>query len=138
MKSRPRAILILGAACGLLVGIMEGVGLLVFQELGWLNFSMALYGVSVEILWISPAFNLLLFGLLGAGFATLAWWGRQWPVSQWAFFLMTFLGFYDWVALSGRIRSRLLLLPHRPVGTVPLPAFHLLPLHDPAHMSFPD
>ncbi len=105
MRPSPRAILILAAAWGLLVGFVEGVALLVLEKLGWLNFTMALFGATVEILWVSPVFSFLLFGLLGAVLALLARWRPQWPVIQGAVFLLAFLGFYDWVALSGRIRA---------------------------------
>jgi arylsulfatase A-like enzyme len=104
MRPSPRAILILAAAWGLLVGFVEGAALLLFGRLGWLNFTMALFGASVEILWVSPVFSLLLFGLMGAVFALLVRWKPEWTVIQGAVFLLAFFGFYDWVALSGRIR----------------------------------
>ena len=104
MKSRPGAVVILGSAWGLLVGFLEGAALLVLEKLGWLNFTMALFGATVEILWVSPVFNFLLFGLLGLALALLVHWKPQWLVIQGAVFLLAFLGFYDWAALSGRIR----------------------------------
>jgi hypothetical protein len=60
-----RDTLLLAAWFGLASGLVEGGGLLLFQKLGWLPWSMAVIAVSVEIIWISAVFILLLFSAAG-------------------------------------------------------------------------
>jgi arylsulfatase A-like enzyme len=90
---------------GLVAGLVEGAGLLSFQKLGWLNWMVAQVGVWHEILWISPAFDLLLFvviGLLLAPILRLTPENWRLPASVFTF---SFLMFLDWVLLTGRIRQ---------------------------------
>ena len=56
----PAKVLLIATWFGLATGLLEGTCLLAFQELGWLNWDMALKGVSLEIIWIAALFDLLL------------------------------------------------------------------------------
>jgi arylsulfatase A-like enzyme len=95
---------------GLVTGLLEGTGFLAFQKLDWLNWDMALMTIAHEIVWISALFDLLLFGVLGLALATLARLCPKLPVTRQAVFLFAFLSFLDWLSLTGRIRTRPVLL----------------------------
>src|SRR5262249_32634921 len=105
-STRPRHravdILCIAAWFGLVTGLLEGLGFLVFQQLRWLAWNMALMPVSLEIIWISPLFDLLLFSVLGivlvVGCRCLPWL----PLLRLSVFLFAFLGFFNWWALTGR------------------------------------
>jgi arylsulfatase A-like enzyme len=92
----------LGVWFGVVTGLVEGIGLLASFGYGWLNDNIRA-GVSVEIVWISAVVNVLLF----LGLAVLA--GLLKPllprliVPRVIVPLFLFLGFLDWVAVSGRI-----------------------------------
>jgi len=103
---------------GALTGMVEGAGLLLFQQLGWLNWNMAQTAVSAEILWIAPVFSLLLFGAAGLLLAVA---GRliSSPWVHWGgVFLLALLMFFDWLALSGRIRHSAALMLALGLATV--------------------
>ena len=88
----------LGAVCGL----VEGVGLLLFQRVNWLRWG-AVAHVSKEIIWISPAADALLFvagTLLVALFLRALPWLRATKI---VIFILVFATVYDWLTLSERI-----------------------------------
>jgi arylsulfatase A-like enzyme len=89
----------------LLCGLVEGAGLLLFQELGWLNWNIAQVPVTREILWVSPVVNLLLFGVAGVLMiaVTRVLSPRRFP-AKYAVGFLVFLLFFDWLALTGKIR----------------------------------
>src|SRR5579863_295617 len=97
-------ILLLSAAFGIVVGLVEGLGLLIFHGLPWFKLNSRIpEGVSIEILWISPVVNLLFFLALGLVFAALLRFLPRLQVLHAALFLFTFLAFVDWVGLTGHI-----------------------------------
>ncbi len=87
---------------GLVTGLVEGFGLLAAFGYGWLNDNIRA-GVSVEIIWISAIVNLVLF----LGLAVIAGFFKpllpRLVVPRVILPLFLFLGFLDWVAVSGRI-----------------------------------
>ena len=97
-------ILLLSAAFGVIVGLVEGLGLLIFHGLPWFKLNSRIpEGVSIQILWISPVVNLLLFlglGLVLAGIRLLL---PRLQVLHAALFLFTFLAIVDWIGLTGHI-----------------------------------
>lgn len=102
--SRLSDILILGVWFGLVSGLLEGVGLLTFQRLGWLNWSIAKEGVTIEIVWVSALFDLL-FCLLGVlGLVLLRSLFRRWPWLSISVFCFAFFLFLDLLMLSGHIQ----------------------------------
>ena len=95
---------------GIFTGILEGLGLLMFQRLNWASWGPMLH-VSPPIIWISAIVDLLFFAVL----ATVAFllsrlipWVTR---AQAVVFLLTFSTMYDWLTLTGRLyhKSSLLL-----------------------------
>lgn len=72
---------------GLVTGLLEGIGALSLQRFGRMP------GVWVEILWVSPVFEAILFGLIGVGMAILALVFKRLPVFLVAIYVYLFLGF---------------------------------------------
>ena len=99
-------LLLLAAWFGLTVGLVEGAGLFVFQQMGWLKGHMEKLGVWVDIFWIAPVFDLLLFGVVGVAVMVAGRMFSRLPVLRLGVFLFAFLAFFDWLALVGRIRHR--------------------------------
>jgi arylsulfatase A-like enzyme len=86
-------ILIISIWFGAVSGLFEGVLFLIFQKGG------RLMGVSTEILWISPIFNILLFGVLGFSLGISAHFFPKLPARLVSIFLFTFLTLLDWLQL---------------------------------------
>ena len=97
--------LIVGAWFGIFTGLVEGVGLLVFQRINWRQWARVLH-VSKEILWVSPLVDLIFFLLI----ALVAWvvWRLlpRVPALRALVFLLTFLACYDWLSLTNRLDWR--------------------------------
>ena len=96
-------LLVIAAWFGLLTGLLEGLTFLIFQRLGWLSWNMSLWGVSKEIIWIAPIFDLALFCLLGFLISALSLAFRPIRTMSVVVWLCVFLMTYDWLSLSGRI-----------------------------------
>ena len=87
---------------GLVAGLIEGVGLLAVYGYGvWNRFIRP--GVSVEIIWISALFDLLLFA--GIGFVLLAVRRLFRLPTAIVVTLFALLALGDWVSLTGRISA---------------------------------
>jgi arylsulfatase A-like enzyme len=98
--------LLLAAWAGLVTGFFEGAGLLTLQGLEWMNWTMSLTPVGPPILWISPAFDLVLFlavGLLVVAAGRIA---PRMPLLRAAAFVFALLAFFDWLGLTGRIAHK--------------------------------
>ncbi len=113
-----REALTIAAWFGLVTGLVEGIALLVFQQRGWLNFDMAQEPVWYEILWISPAFDLLLFGAWGLIVAAVAQRLPDGLALRFAAFAFAFPMFLDWATLSGRLRNSAALVLSLGMATV--------------------
>ena len=97
-----RQFLLAGAWFGLLTGLIEGAGLLIFQRVNWENWGRMLH-VPAAILWVSPP----------AGFFHVRWHRAgmrcnfkivpRAPLMRVAFFLFSALAVYDWLCLTGRL-----------------------------------
>lgn len=103
-ESRFRTLLLFAACFGLVAGLVEGAIFLSFQHFGWLVWDVANLSVAPEILWIAPAFDLALFLVAGLGLVAASAALPRVPILRPAFFLFSSITFYDWIALSGRIR----------------------------------
>src|ERR1700688_1135823 len=67
------SLLLLSACFGLITGLVEGLGLLAFHGFQWFSLNSRIpEGVSVEILWISPIFNLFFFLFIGLVIVSLS------------------------------------------------------------------
>jgi arylsulfatase A-like enzyme len=105
VPSDARDILPLAVWFGLAAGLIEGLVFLLFLfllQFDWVSRDILLPDVAVEIIWISPLFNGLLFGAIGLGLAALFSLARmiKWlPVAALSVSLFSFLSFLDWLAL---------------------------------------
>ncbi len=90
---------------GLLCGLVEGTGLVLFHRLGWLNWNIAKVPVTAEIVWVSALADLLLFAAAGLpGIAATRVLSPQRFPARFTVSALVFLLFFDWLALSGRIQ----------------------------------
>src|SRR5438552_4939251 len=99
-----RSILMLGAWFGLVAGLVEGAGLLLFQRINWENWGRTTH-VSVEIIWISAMWDFLLFVLVGLGVVLFARLSPKLPALRFSVFLFGALTFYDWLELTDRLKQ---------------------------------
>src|ERR671935_2440155 len=97
-------LLTLAAWCGLVAGLLEGVWLYLSHGRGWLNPEI-LFGVSLEIIWISAVVNLLVFLLLILLVRlSIARFPRL-PAIRVYLFVCLSCATADWAGSSGRISS---------------------------------
>jgi hypothetical protein len=78
-------VLVIALWFGLVAGMVEGIGSLALQQMGWHD------GVWVEMLWVAPIFAGLLFGSAGALLVLLYLAVRRLPVLTVAVFLFSSL-----------------------------------------------
>lgn len=96
------------AAIGLITGLVEGAALLSLQHAGWLGWRIARVPIWTEILVISPVVDVLLFLslaaiiVLAARVAARVGWG--WDDEMVVVLLCSFLMWFDWLSLLGRLR----------------------------------
>ncbi len=109
-STRPGRVVVIALAFGLLTGLGEGTGLLTFQKLKWLNWSIAITAVTPEILWVSPLFDCLLFGAAGLLLAGLWSLVPRRPVVQWSFFVFCSFMFFDWLSITGKVKNSVALV----------------------------
>ena len=96
------SLLLLAIWFAIVAGLVEGVGLLLFQRINWARWGPTLH-VSQPILWISPIVDLVLFGVLTLGLWTV---GRLVPklrLLQGSIALVTALTLYDWLTVTARL-----------------------------------
>jgi arylsulfatase A-like enzyme len=100
-----REILPVAAVLGLLTGLLEGSGLLLFRYKQWLYWRLANRAFWTETLWISPFVDLVLFLLVGLALSLLGIVLSKVLVKRIAWFSLIFLAIFDWffLALFGRI-----------------------------------
>jgi arylsulfatase A-like enzyme len=87
---------------GMVVGLVEGAGLLVFQALNWQQWGINAH-VSGPIIWISPIVDVALLLTVVVGYAGLGQLIGRFRAVQWAVFSFVFLTIYDWLMVTGRI-----------------------------------
>src|SRR5258708_11472818 len=93
----------------LVAGFVEGAGLLAFQRIDWAQWARVLH-VSKEILWISPAVDLIFFLLIALLVALLSRAVPRLGGLRTGVFLFTFLTAYDWLLVTGRLYRHACLL----------------------------
>jgi arylsulfatase A-like enzyme len=94
---------------GIVTGLVEGAGLLLFQHINWARWGPMMH-VSEEIVWISPLVDLCFFLLLAVLVGLLAKIVSRFPAVRVLVFLLTFLCVYDWLTLNNRLLHRACLL----------------------------
>jgi len=105
-RAEPLGVLLLtGAWFGIFAGLIEGLGLLLFQRINWEQWARVLH-VSKEILWVSPLVGLLFFLTIAFFVWLVSHFSRRLPTLRVLVFLLTFLSVYDWLALTNRLYWR--------------------------------
>ena len=95
----------LGAWLGMVAGFFEASGLLLCQHMGWSDWRVAQFWVGPQILWISPVFDLLLFGACGLVLDGIVAILPAWiPATRMAAMVLFVLVTYDVTALNARLR----------------------------------
>ena len=94
--------LLIGAWFGLVTGLVEGVGLVVFQRVNWENWGRMLH-VPGSILWMSPLVDFFMFTGIALACALVSKVFPRWPMMRVAFFLFVALAIYDWLCLTARL-----------------------------------
>jgi len=89
---------------GLVSGLVEGIGLLLFQKIHWQQWGVSIH-VALPILWISPLFDLVLFGSLAAVLALASPLFPKLPVLRIAIFLFVSLTLFDWFVIPKRLHD---------------------------------
>jgi arylsulfatase A-like enzyme len=104
-RSSFQSLLLVGVWFGVGTGLLEGAGLLLFQRINWERWGPTIH-VSKDILWISPAVDLLFFLSLALFLGLIAQFQPRLPAMRIAIFLFTFLAAYDWLTLTERLHHR--------------------------------
>lgn len=95
-------LLLMAVWFALLTGLIEGVGLLVFQRINWARWGAMLH-VSGPIIWIAAVVDVALFGLIAMVLAGIARGIRRFSaIRVLAFVLSTFM-VYDWLTVTARL-----------------------------------
>lgn len=100
--SKAHSLIAVAAWFGLFAGILEGIGLLLFQRINWRRWG-AMGHVSNEIIWISPVVEMIFFVAATLLIALLARVYRRLPAMRVVVFLLAFLSVYDWLTLTERL-----------------------------------
>ena len=103
------SLLVIGIWFGVITGITEGFGLLLFQRINWQRWGPVVH-VSKEIIWISPIVDTLLFAAIALLVAIITRIAPRIPALRVLAFGLVFLAVYDWLALTERLYHRACLL----------------------------
>jgi arylsulfatase A-like enzyme len=102
-------LVLVAAWFGIFAGILEGLGLLLFQRINWRRWGPMVH-VSREIIWISPIVDVVFFVVVALIIAGLRRIFPRLPAFQVLVFVLTFLAIYDWLTLTERLYHRACLL----------------------------
>jgi arylsulfatase A-like enzyme len=112
------SIFIAAAWLGLVTGLIEGGSLLLLQQRGWLAWSLAQFGVSAEIIWVSAFVDLLVFLALGVLVLGISRVVLRKPALPAIVLMLTALTFLIWLAVVGRVRHSAVLVLSVGLATV--------------------
>jgi arylsulfatase A-like enzyme len=101
-SSSPAPLLTVGLWFGIVTGLIEAAGLLLFQRINWARWG-AIMHVSREILWISPIVDLILFLGLAMGVFVISRLFQRIPAFRVLIFLLTALSAYDFLTVPDRL-----------------------------------
>lgn len=96
------SLLMIGLWFGIVAGLLEGFGLLLFQRINWARWG-AIMHVSREILWISPLVDSILFLLVATAVFLVSRMIKSFPAFRALVFLLTFLSVYDFLTVPDRL-----------------------------------
>jgi arylsulfatase A-like enzyme len=102
-------VLMIATWFGILTGLLEGLGLLLFQRINWKQWGRIMH-LSKEILWVSPTVDLILFLLVALVVWLVSRLFKTLPAIRVLVFLLSFLAAHDWLTLTGRLYPRACLL----------------------------
>ena len=94
---------------GIVAGLMEGAGLLLFQRINWIQWGRLMH-VSKEVLWISPLVDLFFFLIVTLLVWLISRFSQRIPAIRLLIFVLTFLTIYDWLTLTNRLYHRACLI----------------------------
>lgn len=94
----------LAVCLGVSAGLVEGAGLLIFQQLNWRRWGPFVH-VSKDILWISPIADSLVFCIIAVLLALAAKVFRRNGL-KYIIFILIFFTVYDWLSLTERLYYR--------------------------------
>jgi arylsulfatase A-like enzyme len=101
--------LVMALGAGIFMGLVEGVGLMIFQRINWQRWGPMMH-VSWEIIWISPIVDAICFLSLALVCGAVSRFAPRLPAMRVLIFLLTFLSVYDWLTLTSRLYLRACLL----------------------------
>jgi arylsulfatase A-like enzyme len=104
-----RSLLAFAIWAGLVVGLLEGLGLLVFQKINWENWGRLVH-VSREIVWISALVDVIFFCFLAILIGLLARVITSRNAVRVAAFCFSSFAVFDWLRVTSRISSLACLL----------------------------
>ena len=96
------SLLVIGLWFGIVTGLAEGAGLLLFQRINWARWG-AIMHVSWEILWISPMIDLILFLIIAMAVFLASRMIKSIPGFRVLVFLLAFLAAYDFLTVPDRL-----------------------------------
>jgi arylsulfatase A-like enzyme len=96
------SLLMIGLWFGIVTGLVEAAGLLLFQRVNWARWG-AIMHVSREIFWISPIVDLILFLGVALGVFVLSRLFKRIRAFRVLIFLMVFLSAYDFLTVPDRL-----------------------------------
>src|SRR5437868_13669702 len=108
-KAPVHSLLLIGVGFGILTGLMEAAGLMIFQRLNWQRWGPMMH-VSEEILWISPIVDVVFFLALSLIIALVSRALKSGNAVRAVVTVLTFAAMYDWTTLTSRIYHRVCLL----------------------------
>src|SRR5262249_49766336 len=97
-------LLLLAVCGGLLVGLVEGVGLLTFQKINWERWGKMIH-VSQEIIWLSVLVDVILFSLIALLLTFLARFTTWKNTVRLAVFAYVGFAVYDFLQVTSRIHT---------------------------------
>ncbi|HEX4380201.1 MAG TPA: hypothetical protein VH022_09220, partial [Candidatus Acidoferrum sp.] len=96
------SLLIIALWFGIVTGLVEAAGLLLFQRINWARWG-AIMHVSREIFWVSPIVDLILFLGLAIAVFMISRLFRRIPAFRVLIFLLVFLAAYDFLTVPDRL-----------------------------------
>jgi len=102
-KPPAAAVLAIATWFALVAGTVEGIVLWGVFERGWINVSIR-HGVTPQIIWISPVFDLVFFLAIAILLVIAGSAVRRVPIVQAAILVFPFLTFFDWISLPFRLK----------------------------------
>jgi arylsulfatase A-like enzyme len=105
----PGDLFLLAVWFGIVTGLIEGVGLLLFQRINWERWGPMMHA-SEQIIWISPLVDVILFSILVLAVLAASRLIPKLPAIRITVLLLATLAAYDWLALTERLRHRSSLL----------------------------